>query len=398
MSEWRIPLSDLAFDEREERAAVQVIRSRWLSAGPEVAVFEGEFARFVGTRHAIAVSSATAALHLALLAAEIGPGDEVIQPAINFVAAANMTVALGARPVLADIGSLAEPTLDPATVASLITPRTRAVVAMHYGGHLCRMGDLLDLCRERRLALIEDAAHAPGARYRSARADGLDGRMAGSLGDVSCFSFFANKNLSTGEGGMLTTDRDDIADTVRNLRSHGMTTLSWDRRRGRTGGYDVTGHGFNYRFDEIRAAIGRVQLAKLESNNERRRELVSVYRQLLSSSPRLILPFLERSSESAHHIFTLVADGPESRDHVVRSLADAGVQTSQHYPCVADFSAFAESAAASVPLSRDYAARTITLPLHPGLKASEVEEICGLVLRAVDSSGDHEPRADSRRS
>src|ERR1019366_5314594 len=190
---WNIPLSDLDYGQEEMDAVARVLRSKWLSMGPEVESFETEFAALQGARYALAVSNATAGLHLAYLAAEIGPGDEVIQPALNFVAAANMTVACGATPIFADIISLAEPTIDPANVADLITPRTKAIVAMHYGGNLCRMAELLTLCRERNVSLIEDACHAVGARYHDRQGRAPHGTMAGSIGDLGTFSFFANK-------------------------------------------------------------------------------------------------------------------------------------------------------------------------------------------------------------
>ena len=214
MPSWNIPLSDLDYGQEEMDAVARVLRSKWLSMGPEVESFEAEFAALQSASYALAVSSATAGLHLSFLAAEIGPGDEVIQPALNFVATANMTVACGATPIFADIISLAEPTIDPANVAGLITPRTKAVVVMHYGGNLCRMAELLTLCRKRNLFLIEDACHAVGARYHDALGQPPHGTMAGSIGDVGTFSFFANKNMVTGEGGMIVTNREDLAAKV----------------------------------------------------------------------------------------------------------------------------------------------------------------------------------------
>lgn len=382
MSDWRVPLSDLAYDSREEEAALRVIRSRWLSMGPEVAALEEEFAAFVGVRHAFAVSSGTAALHLALLAGGVGPGDEVIQPAVNFVATANMTKAVGARPVFADIIGITEPTLDPAAAADAVTDRTRALVVMHYGGHLCRMAELVALCRERRLLLIEDAPHAIGARFLDPGGREPHGRMAGAIGDVACFSFFSNKNLATGEGGMVVTDHDDLAERIRLLRSHGMTTLTWDRHKGHATGYDVVTHGYNYRFDETRAAVARVQLDKLPEGNARRHAIVAAYRESLRSVSGLSLPFAERGAESAHHLMVAVAAGPAQRSLLADALKGARVQTSLHYPCVADFTAFAASLDAALPISRDFAARTLTLPLYPDLTLEQVRFVCDEVLRA----------------
>src|SRR5262249_2295938 len=273
LSEWRIPLSEPDYGVEEEAAVIRILQSKWLSMGPEVQRFEREFAGYIGVEHAVAVSSGTAALHLSYLALGVGPGDEIIQPAINFVASANMSVAVGAAPVFADILGLCEPTVDPADVESKITPRTKAVVVMHYGGYMCRMPEIAEICRRHDLALIEDACHSVGAHYRDPDRRPPHGRKAGNLGDIGCFSFFSNKNLWTGEGGMVVTNRNDLAERLRLLRSHGMTTLTWDRHKGHARSYDVTLHGFNYRIDEIRAALGRVQLKKLERNNQLRKEL-----------------------------------------------------------------------------------------------------------------------------
>jgi dTDP-4-amino-4,6-dideoxygalactose transaminase len=200
---WKIPLTDLNYGQEEKTAILRVMKSGWLSMGPEVQSFEQEFANFLGVKHAIAVANATAGLHLAYCALNLGPGDEVIQPALNFVAAANMTVAVGATPVFADIISLAEPTLDPVEVERLINPNTKAIVVMHYGGNVCRMKEFVELCREHKIALIEDACHAVGASHC--------GAMAGSIGDIGAFSFFSHKNLATGEGGLVATNRDELA-------------------------------------------------------------------------------------------------------------------------------------------------------------------------------------------
>jgi len=380
LSEWRIPLSDLAYDAEEVAAATRVIESGWLSMGPEVQAFEQEFAAHTGARHAVAVSNGTAALHLSNLALGLGPGDEIIQPAINFVAAANMTVAVGATPVLADIVGLHEPTIDPAAVERLVTPRTKAVLVMHYGGYFCRMDQLRALCRRRGLALIEDACHAVGARYLSRPEQASSGGSpAGVLDDVACFSFFSNKNLATGEGGMITTDRDELAERLRLLRSHGMTTLTWDRHRGHASSYDVVAHGYNYRLDEIRAALGRVQLRKLDRNKGLRRSLVSLYRGRLADLPGWVVPFDDAQGDAAYHLMILVAPDERARLRVAQALRGAGIQTSLHYPCLSEFEAFGRFRTSPVERSLAFARRTITLPLFPHLSPSDVEEVCALI-------------------
>jgi dTDP-4-amino-4,6-dideoxygalactose transaminase len=378
MSERRVPLSDLDYGPEEEEAVFEVLRSRWLSMGPQVQAFERDFAGYIGTEHAFAVANATAALHLAYLALGLGPGDEVVQPAINFVAAANMTVAVGAEPVFADIVSLEEPILDPADVERRLTPRTRAVVAMYYGGYFGPTAELQALCRRHNLALIEDACHAVGARCRE-----LDGRMAGNLGDVACFSFFSNKNLATGEGGMVTTSRTDLAERVRLLRSHGMTTLTWDRQRGHASTYDVRAHGYNYRLDELHAALGRVQLRKLAANNERRRLLVLAYRQGLADLAGWTLPFARAEGDSAYHLMVAVAPDDETRARAAEALREAGVQTSLHYPSVPSFEAFRSCKRDGLALSEQYGRRVLTLPLFPMLMPNQVEYVCTALKKAV---------------
>ena len=360
-------------------AVARVLRSKWLSMGPEVESFEREFAAFQGTRYALAVSSATAGLHLAFLAAEIGSGNEVIQPALNFVAAANMTVACGATPIFADVISLAEPTIDPAKVADLITPRTKAVVVMHYGGNLCRMAELLTLCSKQNVFLIEDACHAVGARYHDALGRPPHGTMAGSIGELGTFSFFANKNMVTGEGGMIVTDRDDLAARVRLLRSHGMTSLTWQRHTGHARNYDVVANGYNYRLDELHAALGRVQLAKLRRNNERRRALLQSYKRAIDEAGGWLMPFSDSIDRSAGHLMVAVAPTTEARDQAIERLRTAGIQSSMHYPCIADFDAFAGLPSRPLPISRDFVSRAITLPLYAGMAESDVEKVCEIV-------------------
>lgn len=376
MSNWTIPLSDLDYGPEEEAAVLRVLRSRWLSMGPEVQAFEREFAEMTGVRHAFAVANGTAALFLAYAALGIQPGDEIIQPALNFVAAANMTVAVGAKPIFADICSLDEPSLDPASVERLINPRTRAVVVMHYGGYFCRMDEFQALCRSRGLALIEDACHAVGGRYASASpASALNGRAAGVLSDVACFSFFANKNLPVGEGGMVTTDRDDLAEILRSLRSHGMTTLTWDRHKGHAYSYDVTLHGYNYRLDELRAALGREQLKKLESGNARRKALVTQYRQGLANVARLQVPFKDGGRGSAYHLMPVLAADAAHRKELVSALGQARIQSSLHYPDIPRFTIFQKDGVQAMPISRSFSERVITLPLFPHLQEEQVAQV-----------------------
>jgi dTDP-4-amino-4,6-dideoxygalactose transaminase len=385
---WKIPLSDIDFGAEEEAAALRVIRSRWLSMGAEAEAFEREFAESLGVKHAIAVSNGTAALHLSLLALKIGRGDIVIQPALNFVAAANMTVAVGAVPAFGDICSLREPTLSPECIAG----KPAAVIVMHYGGFPCRMQEIASVCRERGIPLIEDASHGTGGR--------LGERMLGTWGDAGCFSFFSNKNMVTGEGGMVTTNRDDIAASVRSLRSHGMTSLTWDRHRGHAASYDVLAHGFNYRIDEIRAAIGREQLKKLAVNNEKRRRFTALYWERLEQLERWgwTVPFkgLDRIGSSSFslnsascHLMVIVAPDAGTRARAADLLLQEGIQTSLHYPFIPGFAGFRAARdykkSTMAPYAEQFCSRVLTLPLYPGLEEVGVERVCDALNRVAPS-------------
>lgn len=375
MVEWQIPLSDLDYDSEEMVAVQRVVASKWLSMGAEVQAFEREFAAMHEARYALAVANASAGLHLAFLALGLGRGDEIIQPALNFVAAANMAMAVGATPIFADIIDLNEPTIDPEHVEELATARTKAVVVMHYGGNLCRVTELEECCRARGLALIEDACHAVGTRYQRLDQRPPHGVMAGSIGDVSAFSFFSNKNMATGEGGMVVTNREDVAERVRLMRSHGMNSLTWDRHKGHASSYDVVVNGYNYRLDELHAALGRAQLAKLAGNNERRRRLLEAYRDCLQSLSGWTMPFADSIDRSSGHLMVVVAPTPELRGRAVNALREARIQSSLHYPCVSDFSAFQNGRSSSVPLTQQFTQRAITLPLFPTMSVDQVTQI-----------------------
>ena len=263
MTDWRVPLMDVSLGPEEIDAVRAVLESGWLSMGPRTKEFEEAWARFLGVPHALAVANGTAALHLACAALGLGPGDEVLCPALTFVATANAILYTGARPVFVDIGGPDDLNLSVADAARKVTSRTRAIMVMHYAGYPCDLDGIRSLAMEHRLKIIEDAAHAPGGTYQGA---GGAGRL-GTFGAAGCFSFFANKNLTTGEGGMVATRDPEVAARVRLARSHGMSSMTWDRHRGHSLSYDVTALGYNYRLDEMRAALGLVQLAKLPAAN-----------------------------------------------------------------------------------------------------------------------------------
>jgi len=376
-SSWLVPLSDLIVDEELRAAAQETIASGWWSMGPRVAEFESKFAQFVGSKNALAVTNGTAALHLGLLGVGCGPGDEVIVPSLNFVAAANTVVHVGATPVFCDVIGDHDLTLDPADVEKAISPATKAIAVMHYGGFPCQMDAIRELAERHGIAIVEDAAHAPGTVWR--------GRRCGTLGDVGCFSFFSNKNLPVGEGGMVVTDDDQLAEQLRLLRSHGMTTLTWDRHRGHSRSYDVLTAGFNYRLDEVRAAIGLVQLRRVEHENERRRRIAQRYLEALHGEAGLTMPFAnhEARGASSHHLAVILLGEHVARDAVISELARARIQTSVHYPPIHRFSFYASSAQRELPRTEAVADRIVTLPLFGAMSDEQLEAVIQAVVAAA---------------
>jgi dTDP-4-amino-4,6-dideoxygalactose transaminase len=380
-TQWSVPLSDVLVDDELIDTARRTLESGWWSMGPRVEEFERAFSEFCGVQHALAVSNGTAALHLALLACGCGPGDEVVLPSLNFVAAANSIVNTGAEPVFCDIQGPHDLNLDPDDLESVITPRTKALLVLHYGGHPCDVGRILEIAEDRGLAIIEDAAHAPGATWR--------GRACGTLGNVGCFSFFSNKNLPIGEGGAVVTNDDTIADRLRLLRSHGMTTLTWDRHRGHAHTYDVVAQGFNYRIDELRAAIGLVQLGRLPAANLERARLVARYRSLLDGQEGALVPFRDDSeNSSAHHLAVVILPRATPRDAVREALREKGIQTSVHYPPIHRFSLYARTATSRpLPRTEDVAERLVTLPLFPHMTDDQLDRVAAQILDALAARG-----------
>ena len=316
--DWKIPLADLDINQEEEAALLAVLRRRWLTMGAETEAFEAEFAAFTAAEHAVAVTNCTVALHLACLVLDLGPGDEVILPSLTFVATANAVRYTGATVVFADVISEQDFSISPQDIEAKISPRTKAIIVVHYAGYACDMPRILALAEKHDLAVIEDVAHAPGAS--------LNGRRLGTWGEVGCFSFFSNKNMTTGEGGMLTTNDAQIAARLRLLRSHGMTTLTWDRHKGHAWSYDVVAPGYNYRLDEMRAALGRVQLRKLPANNARRQELSDCYEELLSQmAPEITVPFSQHPGQSAYHIRPILLPAHIDRETFMANLKQSGI-------------------------------------------------------------------------
>jgi dTDP-4-amino-4,6-dideoxygalactose transaminase len=372
-----LPLFDLRLQPQDLQAVAETLRSGWLTLGPRTQAFEEAFAEQLGVRHAIAVSSCTAALHLAYLAAGVGPGDEVIVPAFTFAATAAAVLYCGGTPVFAEIVSRANPNIDPEDVERRITPRTKAVCAVHFGGYAAAVDRLKEICDARGIALIEDVAHAPSAS--------LHGRKLGAWGMSGAFSFFSNKVLSVGEGGLLSTDDDDVAAFVRSRRSHAMTSGTWERHKGSTDTYDVVGLGFNYRLDEPRAALLLSRLGRLEQEIERRRELTVRYRELLSAVEGIIVPFEDSEvPESSCYVLPIMLERDGQQAEVSAALRERGIQTSIFYPSIHRFSAYRKRFPdVSLPIT-ELASRTeLTLPFYPHMSNDDQDRVATALAEAI---------------
>jgi dTDP-4-amino-4,6-dideoxygalactose transaminase len=381
MSHWAVPLTDVEVTEDDIAAVLDCLRSGWLTMGPRTADFEQAFAAYVGTRHAVAVSSGTAALHLAAIAAGLGPGDEMIVPGMTFVASANAARFVGAEPVFCEIVGPEDLNLDPADVESRITPRTRAVMAVHFCGYPADVLALRELCDARGLVLIEDCAQAIGATVNGA------GAAVGTIGAMGCFSLFSKKQLCVGEGGVVTTDDDELAARVRSLRSHGMTSVTWDRHRGHADSYDVVDVGFNYRIDEPRAALARARLGRLDEDLAHRRRSVRVYRERLAAIDGIEVPWSEELvASSTHYAFPVLLGDRGARDAFRSRLSEQGVQTTW-YPALHRFSEYARRDATLVlPRVEDGADRHCALPLSSSLTGEEIDVVIAAVETALAGS------------
>nr|QNO42751.1 UDP-4-amino-4-deoxy-L-arabinose--oxoglutarate aminotransferase [Methanosarcinales archaeon ANME-2c ERB4] len=371
---WKIPLSDIDLGNEEIEEVTKVLKSKWLSMGPVTEKFEEEFTNYLGIKHAYGVSNGTAALHIAHKVLGIKEDDEVVVPSLTFVATANSVLYCGAKPVFADITSLDDLNISPDDILEKITKKTKAITIVHYGGHPCDMGAIMEIAEDHNLKVIEDAAHAPGAEYK--------GKKCGAIGDVGCFSFFANKNLVTGEGGMLVTNDDTLLEKIRIMRSHGMTTLTWDRHKGHAHSYDVVDMGFNYRINEVASAIGRVQLKKLDGNNEKRRRIVEEYNKRVGSISGISVPFRDHKEKPSCHIFPILLAEDVSRNGFIDRLKEKGIQTSMHYPPIHLFTHYRKMlgvAEGALPKTEFIGEHEVTLPLYPLMGKEEVKYIVEII-------------------
>ncbi|MEH3144369.1 MAG: DegT/DnrJ/EryC1/StrS family aminotransferase [Methylobacterium frigidaeris] len=357
-------VSEPTLGPEEAAALARVVEGGWITQGERVRAFERAFAEMHGAEDAVAVSSCTAALHLILHGLGIGPGDEVLVPALTFVASANCVLYVGATPVFVDVEAPDLPLMSLADAAARCTARTKAVILVHFAGYEPDREAWRAFARERGLRLVEDAAHAAG----------LPG--AGTFGDAAAFSFYGNKNMTTAEGGMVLATDEGVRETIRRARAHGMTSGAHQRLATRAAAYDVIGLGFNYRLDELRAAIGLVQLARLPEWNRRRGALAALYRSgLRRACPEVTVPF-EADRPSVHHIMPVLLPPGTDRQRVVDGLWARDIQTTLHYPPVHHLSFYAARCPGlHLPATEDFARRELTLPLHPAMRDDDVAEV-----------------------
>jgi len=392
MNDWRVPLTDIEVTEDDVEAVLDCLRSGWLTMGPRTKVFEQALADYVGTPHALTVSSGTAALHLACQAAGLGPGDEMIVPAFTFVASASAARFVGATPVLCDVLGPHDLNLDVDDVARRITPRTRAVMAVHFCGYPADVPALRELCDEHNLILIEDCAEAIGARVRESGTHGQEngahgqesGRQVGTVGELGAFSFFSKNQLCVGEGGMVSTADAELAERVRLLRSHALTSGTWDRHRGHNPVYDIVDIGFNFRIDEPRSALGLSRLQRLDEDIAARRAVVRAYRERLAEIPELELPWDERAVElSSHFAFPVLLADREARDRFREELKAGGVQTTW-YPALHTFSEYRHAAPpGGLPRALEVSERHCMLPLSSTMDEADVDAVVETVQSCV---------------
>jgi dTDP-4-amino-4,6-dideoxygalactose transaminase len=368
-----IELGAPVLGEAEKQALAAVIDDRWLTMGDRVRAFERAFADLHGVDEAVAVGSATAALQLILAAFDLGAGDEVLVPSMSFVATAAVVVHAGATPVFVDVEAADRPHMSLDDARRRITPRTRAITVMHYGGYPVDLPAWRRLADEHGLLLFEDAAHTAGL-------------PTGTVSDAAAFSFFTNKNMTTAEGGMVLVPDEARRQRVRLLRAHGMTASTLDRARGRAVGYDVVGCGFNFRMDELRGALGLVQIERLPGWNRTRLELMAHYRERLADEvPEVGVPFAGDHPTSGHIMPVVLPPGCD-RAAVMAAMRAAAVQTSVHYPPIHQFTYYRERFGdIRLPHTEQFSSRELTLPLHPALSLADIDRVVSALREALGS-------------
>lgn len=372
-----IPLFNLNFDEREAKAAYDTIKSGWISTGPKCAELEEMFAKMLGAKYAVSVTNCTDALHLCCLLCGFGPGDEVISPSLTFAASANCIRYAGATPVFADIIGPEHINLDPADIERKITPKTKGIVVVHMAGYPAKLDEIMAIAKKHNLKVVEDACHGPLSEYK--------GKKLGTIGDCSAFSFFSNKNISTGEGGMFVTNSEELAAKAKLMRSHGMTTMSYQRASGHATAYDIVELGYNFRMDDIRASIAIEQLKKLPEDLNKRMAVRKRYVEKLSSIKGVVVPFADCNEFTSNYIMPVVLTqgSKDDRDAIREKIHAAGIQTSVHYPAIHRFSIY-KNCGAVLPQTDYVTDHEITLPMYAALTMEQVDFICETLDKAVN--------------
>jgi len=367
--------------QAEITAVVKTLKSGWLTTGKKARLLEERFAAYIGCKHAVTVSSGTAALFLSLKVDGVGPGDEVITSPLTFISTANVVHHLGAKPVFADIDGETF-NIDPERIAAAVTPRTKALLPVHYSGQPCDMGTIQKIARQHRLRVVEDAAHAMGAEYR--------GRKVGSGGNLTCFSMFPTKNITTGEGGLITLNDGRKAKRLAQLRLHGMSKDGW-KRYAREGSwyYEVHEAGYKYNLADLNATLGLVQLAKLEAFNRKRRKLVERYILRLAPIPGIRTVKVLPGMKSSWHIFPIHVHARElglDRNHLVRALWERNIGTSVHFiplhlqPFYQKQFGYRKG---DFPVAEEVFAGILSLPLFPRMTLRDVDDVVAAIQDAV---------------
>ncbi len=368
-----VPFHRALIEKEEVDAVLSVLQSGWLTSGPAVREFEDAFARYTGATHALAVNSCTAALHLALVACGIGEGDEVLLPTMTFAASGEVVLYCRARPVLVD-SAKASFHVDPEQIERAITRRTRAIIPVHYAGYPCEMDAILDIAHRHGLKVIEDAAHALPASYK--------GRMIGTLGDITCFSFYATKTITTGEGGMITTENPEYAERMRILSLHGISRDAWKRYTAEgTWRYDILEAGFKYNLTDLQAAIGIAQLAKADDLRSRRAAIAARYSGELASQDTFVCPPEPNDASHAWHLYVVRVNADSlriGRDQVIEELKLRGIGSSVHFIPLHLHSLYQKHLGyrkGQFPQAEQHFENAISLPIFPGMSDEEIDRV-----------------------
>ncbi len=371
--------------EEEIQEMVDTLRSAWIGTGPKAARFEQAFAEYVGSQRALAVNSCTAALHLGLIVSGIKAGDEVITSPLTFAATANVIVLTGARPVFADINPVTL-NIDPKAIERAITPRTRAIMPVHFGGLPCEMDEIMALAKDHQLAIVEDAAHAVGTRYH--------GKMIGSLGNIACFSFYANKNLTTGEGGMVTTDDEALAEKIEIYRLHGLSRHAWQRYTSRRLLLsDALVPGYKYNMPDLMASLGIHQLRKQEAFLSIRERYATIYDQAFCNLPGVRLQPRPQGGQDRHalHLYVLILDLAQfrvSRNDIIDALLAENIGAALHYRAVHTHPYYCETYGyrpEDFPIAASVGESILSLPLTPGMTEADVQDVITAVNKVLDA-------------